>query len=261
LSRGKGFAAVDSLGAASLFRPPLLATRLASFSCSRRQLWLVLPPLAGALRLKPFEHSGAFVALVAAELEVGETTRPRLPANPGLRHREELGEEGLALDRCLPPTEEPPSRPLVVWRGASGVRVPGAVPSPREPRFRRIASSYRPEPSPSTSSRVAAMRSSRLARAECACGWSDSAALPALAVITGVTSSASIADRTSSLSVWPRSVAASFQRFCSLAVIRMWMYVLRRATAVIVITGAAAAGARPFPDVKHGCRIAPSPWG
>jgi hypothetical protein len=59
-------------------------------SRSRRHLRLVLPPLAGALRLEPFEHGGAFVPAVPAELEVGETTRPCLPANPGLRHREEL---------------------------------------------------------------------------------------------------------------------------------------------------------------------------
>jgi hypothetical protein len=62
---------------------------------------------------------------------------------------------------------------------------------------------------------------------------------PALAVIAGATSSASIAVRMSSLSVWARSAAASFQRFCSLAVIGMWMYVLRRATSLTVITRAA----------------------
>jgi hypothetical protein len=61
LSRGKGFAAVAFPGPASLFRPPLLATRLASLSYSPRHLRLVLPRLAGALRLEPFQHGGAFV--------------------------------------------------------------------------------------------------------------------------------------------------------------------------------------------------------
>jgi hypothetical protein len=86
------------------FRPSTDTRRVRGwFSCSRRHLGLVLPPLTGPLPLEPTDNRLPVVATVAAELEAGHAAGAALLPHPALGNGQPLSDlAGIqeALGQC-----------------------------------------------------------------------------------------------------------------------------------------------------------------